>query len=116
MEKVLIVSGENTEMKLKEYKEELLQRLQDPDYAASYLAEVIVNETQEDFLIAIKDVIDARGENISSLAEKAGITRQALYNSLSENGNPTLSTLIPILKSLGFCLTVASSGIARVSG
>jgi probable addiction module antidote protein len=40
------------------------------------------------------------------IARKAKVGRQALYNALSENGNPTLETLIGVLKALGLQLTV----------
>ena len=38
---------------------------------------------------------------MTEIAKKSGLGRQALYNALSENGNPTLETLIAVLKALG---------------
>ena len=38
---------------------------------------------------------------MKSTAEEAGISRTALYKSLSEKGNPSLSSLIGIMKALG---------------
>lgn len=87
-------------MKTKSYREGLFRRLQDEDYSVGYLTDVLTNESPEAFLIALKDVIDARGENVSALAAKAGITRQALYQALSENGNPRFSTITQILKGM----------------
>ena len=87
-------------MKTKDYKEGLLRRLSDAEFAVGYLTDVLTHETPEAFLIALKDVIDAREENISALAEQAGITRQALYQALSEDGNPRFSTITQVLKSL----------------
>ena len=87
-------------MKRKNYRTGLLRRLQDPQYAAGYLTDVLTDETPEAFLIALRDVIDARKENISELAKQAGITRQALYRALSEEGNPRFSTITEILKAL----------------
>jgi probable addiction module antidote protein len=43
---------------------------------------------------------------MSEIARKAGVGRQALYNALSENGNPTLETLTAVLGALGLELTV----------
>jgi probable addiction module antidote protein len=53
---------------------------------------------------ALGDV--ARSSGISDIARKTGLGRQALYTALSENGNPTLETLISVLDVLGFQLTV----------
>ena len=82
-----------------DYKSILYKRLQDREFAAGYLTDVLTQETPEAFLIALKDVIDDRGENISELAEQAKITRQTLYKALSEDGNPKFSTITNILKS-----------------
>ena len=93
-------------MKRKNYKIGLHERLKDPTYAAGYLEDVLVNESNEAFLIALKDIIEAREENISALSSKAGITRQTLYQALSKTGNPRLSTITELLKSVGLHLSV----------
>ena len=53
---------------------------------------------------ALGDV--ARSKGMSQIAKKSGLGRQALYNALSENGNPTLETLVAVLGALGLELTV----------
>jgi probable addiction module antidote protein len=53
---------------------------------------------------ALGDVARSRG--MSEIARKAGLGRQALYSALSENGNPTLETLVGVLDALGLQLTV----------
>ena len=53
---------------------------------------------------ALGDV--ARSKGMSEIARKAKVGRQALYNALSENGNPTLETLVGVLNALGLQLTV----------
>ncbi|MCB0318867.1 MAG: putative addiction module antidote protein [Bdellovibrionales bacterium] len=93
-------------MPSKPYKPMLLKRLADPEYAMGYLTEVLEHESQEAFLIAIKNVIDARDENLSQLADEIGISRQGLYKMLSEDGNPRLSTLSQLLKSLGMKIKI----------
>ena len=97
-------------MKTKNYREGLLKRLENPEYAVGYLTDVLTNESPEAFFIALKDVIDARGDNVSALAKKAGITRQALYQALSEDGNPRFSTITQILKTLNLQLILAPNG------
>ncbi len=43
----------------------------------------------------------ARAQNMSQIAEKAGISRQALYKALSQDGDPKLSTLLGVIKAMG---------------
>lgn len=94
-------------MKTEDYKRSLYKRLKDPEYAVGYLTDVLAEETQDAFLIALRDVIEAREENFSSISERSGITRQGLYQALSESGNPRLGTIKEILNTLGLQLTIA---------
>ncbi|WP_442582681.1 addiction module antidote protein [Mesorhizobium sp. ASY16-5R] len=48
----------------------------------------------------------ARARGMTSIAKEAGVTREALYKALNENGDPRLSTLAGVTKALGFKLTV----------
>lgn len=59
---------------------------------------------------ALGDV--ARSKGMSEIARKAGLGRQALYSALSENGNPTLETLVAVLGALGLELTVQKRAAA----
>jgi probable addiction module antidote protein len=45
-------------------------------------------------------VVDARG-GIASTAEKAHLSRETLYRTLSARGNPTIRTLNAVLKATG---------------
>lgn len=71
---------------------------------AGYLAEAMEIGDQELIVHALNTVARARG--MSQIAKDAGIARQALYKSLGERGNPTLSTLLGVLKSLNLSLAV----------
>ena len=53
---------------------------------------------------ALGDV--ARSIGITAVAKDLGVTREALYKSLSEDGDPKLSTLLGVAKALGIKLTV----------
>ncbi len=55
--------------------------------------------------MALGNIAKARG--MTQVAKEAGITREALYKSLSEKGDPKLSTLIGVMKALGLRLAVA---------
>ena len=53
---------------------------------------------------AIGDV--ARSRNPSTIARNAGLSRETIYQAFSPEGNPTLSTVTAVMKSLGFQLSV----------
>ena len=46
----------------------------------------------------------ARTQNMSALARDTGLTRGNLYKALSEDGNPTLATLLKVTRALGLRL------------
>jgi len=99
-------------MPSKPYLPMLLKRLKDPDYAVDYLTEILQHESQEAFMIALRHVIDAREESVAKLAKEVGVTRQGLYKLLSEEGNPRLSTLNQLLKSLGMKMKISGDEAA----
>lgn len=47
----------------------------------------------------------ARAKGMSRIARETGLAREQLYKSLSETGNPTLETMMAVLKALGFGIT-----------
>jgi probable addiction module antidote protein len=57
---------------------------------------------------AIGAVARARA-GMSALARDTGIKRQTLNKSLSLKGNPTLETLVPVLKKLGLRMQIVAA-------
>lgn len=47
----------------------------------------------------------ARARGMTEVAREAGVTREALYKALSENGDPRLTTLLGVVRALGVKLT-----------
>jgi probable addiction module antidote protein len=47
----------------------------------------------------------ARARGMTDVAREAGVTREALYKSLSENGDPRLTTLLGVARALGVTLS-----------
>lgn len=47
----------------------------------------------------------ARARGMSDVAREAGVTREALYRALSEDGDPRLTTLLGVARALGVRLT-----------
>lgn len=54
----------------------------------------------------------ARAKGMTQIAEQTGLSREQLYRSFSENGNPTLKTTLAVMKALGIQLTVKTSAAA----
>lgn len=45
--------------------------------------------------------IIARSQNMSELARRVGMSRDGLYKALSDEGNPTWSTILKVTNALG---------------
>lgn len=56
-------------------------------------------------LLALRTVAEAYG-GLGAVAAEAGISRESLYRALSPKGNPTLKTLVAVLKTVGLRLSV----------
>ena len=49
----------------------------------------------------------ARAEGMSKVAKRTGLGRESLYKTLSPNGNPALSTILKVVRSLELDLRAA---------
>ena len=78
--------------------------LSSEDDIVDYLKIWMEDGSSQEIARAIGDI--ARSKGMADVAKKSGLGRQALYNALSENGNPTLETLTAVLGALGLELTV----------
>ncbi len=85
----------------------------EPFDAARYLTSA---ESQEELLndaLASGDAryvsqalnVIARARGMTEVARAAGVTREALYKALTENGDPRLTTLLGLARALGVTLT-----------
>jgi probable addiction module antidote protein len=76
----------------------------DADMAA-YLRACLDESPDDPALViaAIGDIARARG--MVQLAKDTGMTREGLYKALSKSGNPSLGTVLKVLKVLGLKLT-----------
>lgn len=63
-------------------------------------------------LLALRTVAEAYG-GLSAVATEAGISRESLYRALSPKGNPTLKTLLAVLKAVGLRLSVEQESHAH---
>lgn len=91
-------------MALKVFPFDPAKHLETEEDILYYLEAAMEGNDPRHIASALGDV--ARSKGMSEVAKKAGVGRQALYNALSENGNPTLETLLAVLGALGLELTV----------
>lgn len=59
-------------------------------------------ETGDAAYIARALGVVARAKGMTKIARETGLAREQLYRSLSENGNPTLETIVAVMKAIGF--------------
>ena len=84
-----------------DYHERLMERLKDPEYAIAYLNEAVNDEDQRVFLLALKDVIEANGGDMTELAQDAKLNRPTIYRMLSKKGNPRWDSLTSLFNAIG---------------
>lgn len=73
--------------------------LDDPQSQAELLSEALATGDTDVIAAALGTIARARG--MTQLAEEAGVARSALYAALKDGGNPTLDTVMRVLKALG---------------
>lgn len=88
------------------FQEYLYEKLQDPKEALAYLNAALQDEDDRVFLLALRDVLEARGGDISDLADMTKLDRVNLYRILSIKGNPRWSSIKAIIHALNLNLTV----------
>jgi probable addiction module antidote protein len=93
------------------YRSWQLEKLANPEIALNYL-NAALEESPEIFLTALGKV--AQANQMTRVAEDAGIQRETLYRSFSEQGNPTFATLSNVLSALGMRLAIAAKDSERV--
>ena len=73
--------------------------------ALQLLNSILADGEQGELLIALRQMARAFG-GVQRVAEKANVNPTQLYRTLSEEGNPALSSLTAILKAMGLRLAV----------
>jgi probable addiction module antidote protein len=99
-------------VKTEPYREGLLASLQNPDEAAEYLNACLEDEDPRVFLLALRDVAEARG-GVRAVSRDAHLNRESLYRMLSRSGNPSLGSLAAVLSACGLRLAVQSAAPRR---
>ena len=80
----------------------LIKRLRaDPEEASGYLNAALEAGDRKAFLVALKNVIEARG-GMTKFSRSCKINRVSLYKMLSGNGNPGFLNILLLLHHAGF--------------
>ena len=91
------------------HEAELAELRNDRELAVEYLKAAMESLDNPDNraagLLALRTVAEAYG-GLAAVAAEAGISRESLYRALSPKGNPTLKTLLAVLKTVGMRLSV----------
>lgn len=84
---------------------DVVDYLKSEEDIAAYL-DACIEEAGDDaayIAAALGDIARARG--MAQLAKDTGISREGLYKALSAEGNPSLATVLKVVKALGLRLT-----------
>ena len=88
----------------KSYEQATLQALTEPTEAAAYIEALLELDDPAALLVALRQVAKAHG--MAEVARRANMGEKTLFKSLSENGNPTISTVHKVLHAVGLRLSV----------
>ncbi|MFA6284134.1 MAG: addiction module antidote protein [Desulfurivibrionaceae bacterium] len=77
--------------------------LNSPEAISVFMADAL--ETGDTAYIAKALGVVARAKGMTELARETGLSREQLYRSFSERGNPTLKTMLAVMRALGVDMT-----------
>lgn len=78
--------------------------LANPQEIAAFMADALA--TGDAAYIARALGVVARSKGMTKIAAQTGLSREQLYRSFSDQGNPTLKSTLAVLNALGIQLTV----------
>jgi len=79
------------------------EHLGTPEARAEYLSIVLADGDP----VEVRDALNivARAQGMSEIAKAAGVTREGLYKTLGETGNPEFATILKVMGALGIRLS-----------
>lgn len=91
--------------KLKKF--DAAEHLRTPKARAEYLNLVLADGDPAEVRDALNIV--ARAQGMSEVAKAAGVTREGLYKTLGEDGNPEFATVLKVISALGIRLSAQAA-------
>ncbi len=77
----------------------------DPAYVLALLDDILEDGAQAEMMIVLRQLALVHG-GVYEVAKEANLNPTQLYRTLSPGGNPSLSSLMAILKAMGLRLAV----------
>ena len=90
---------------MRSYSDHLDDVLVDPESTLQYL-QAALEENRDVFLVALRDVAEARAFRFAEQAGDANGNHENLFRLLSEGGSPTAQNLDAAVRALGLRLSV----------
>ena len=90
------------------YHDYLIKTLKDPEEASGYLNAALEAGDKKAFLMALRNVIEARG-GMTRIAKISKINRVSLYKMLSGKGNPGFANILLLLQIAGIRFKTVSA-------
>jgi probable addiction module antidote protein len=81
--------------------------LRDSEAIAEYMAAAF--ETRDPSYVSHALGVVARAKGMSEISRASGLSREHLYRSFSENGNPTLKSILAVMDALGVQLSATAT-------
>ena len=78
--------------------------LKTPEAIQAYLEELLADNDPSLFLHGLGQV--ARDKGMTELSKQVNVSREGLYKGLAVDGNASFKTVVSVLNSLGFKLTI----------
>lgn len=91
--------------KLKKF--DAAEHLRNPKARAEYLSLVLADGDPAEVRDALNVV--ARAQGMSEVAKAAGVSREGLYKTLGEGGNPEFATILRVIGALGIRLSAQAA-------
>ena len=76
--------------------------LETEEEIVAYLEAALQEDDHRLIAAALGDI--ARAKGMTAVASEAGLGRESLYKSLSQNGNPEFATVLKVMRALGLRL------------
>jgi probable addiction module antidote protein len=90
---------------------DVAEHLRTPAEMAAYL-DAWLEEAPDDIAGISRALGDiARAKGMTQVARDAGLSRESLYRALSAEGNPSLATVLKVIKALGLQLHVQAIAV-----
>jgi probable addiction module antidote protein len=89
---------------MKTTKWDMADNIKTKEDVVLYLEAALEENDPELLLATLGDI--SRSKGMTHLARELNVSRESLYVSLSENGNPSFTTIFKLLNILGFHLSI----------